>query len=185
MELFREQAREVDVIITTALVPGTKAPILVPRDVVDAVEVEEVLVAVDEDRVLVRVVDLVVHDTLPAAVHHDAGSAHLVAPAEIVDAAVRGYIVAGDQALLAAAAEIASIIWMGKLVGVVPTLLLMLLGGVLGIRLIRSAGMSVAAALRSPAQSAAPLKGLGGQAAARTASGVLRFTVMPRPWLPL
>ena len=75
--------------------------------------------------------------------------------------------------LLAAAAEIASIIWMGKLVGVVPTLLLMLLGGVLGIRLIRSAGMSVAAALRSPVQSAAPLKGLGGQAAARTASGVL------------
>jgi NAD(P) transhydrogenase subunit alpha len=34
MTLFREQAREVDVIITTALVPGTKAPILVPEDVV-------------------------------------------------------------------------------------------------------------------------------------------------------
>jgi NAD(P) transhydrogenase subunit alpha len=34
MKLFREQAREVDVIITTALVPGTKAPILVPEDVV-------------------------------------------------------------------------------------------------------------------------------------------------------
>jgi NAD(P) transhydrogenase subunit alpha len=35
MKLFREQAREVDVIITTALVPGTKAPVLVPRDVVE------------------------------------------------------------------------------------------------------------------------------------------------------
>lgn len=75
--------------------------------------------------------------------------------------------------LVGAAAEIASIIWVGKLIGVVPTLLLMLLGGMLGIRLIKSAGMSVAAALRSPVQSAAPLKGLGGQAAARTASGIL------------
>ena len=38
MALFREQARQVDVIVTTALVPGTKAPILVPRDVVDALK---------------------------------------------------------------------------------------------------------------------------------------------------
>ena len=75
--------------------------------------------------------------------------------------------------LAAAAAEIASIIWVGKLVGVVPTLLLMMLGGIVGIRLIKSAGMSVATALRSPVQTAAPLKGLGGQAAARSASGVL------------
>ena len=36
MALFEAQAREVDVIITTALVPGTKAPILVPRHVVEA-----------------------------------------------------------------------------------------------------------------------------------------------------
>ncbi|MFO0559192.1 MAG: Re/Si-specific NAD(P)(+) transhydrogenase subunit alpha [Polyangiales bacterium] len=35
MALFREQAKEVSVIVTTALVPGTKAPILVPKDVVD------------------------------------------------------------------------------------------------------------------------------------------------------
>jgi len=34
MALFRTQAKEVDVIITTALVPGTKAPILLPKDVV-------------------------------------------------------------------------------------------------------------------------------------------------------
>ncbi len=36
MALFRAQAAEVNVIVTTALVPGTKAPILVPRDVVEA-----------------------------------------------------------------------------------------------------------------------------------------------------
>jgi NAD(P) transhydrogenase subunit alpha len=36
MKLFRDQAREVNVIITTALVPGVKAPILVPKDVVEA-----------------------------------------------------------------------------------------------------------------------------------------------------
>lgn len=36
MALFRAQAAEVNVIVTTALVPGTKAPILVPKDVVEA-----------------------------------------------------------------------------------------------------------------------------------------------------
>ena len=36
MALFRAQAAEVDVIVTTALVPGAKAPVLVPRDVVEA-----------------------------------------------------------------------------------------------------------------------------------------------------
>jgi NAD(P) transhydrogenase subunit alpha len=35
MALFRAQAKEVDVIVTTALVPGTKAPILLPKDVVE------------------------------------------------------------------------------------------------------------------------------------------------------
>lgn len=75
--------------------------------------------------------------------------------------------------LAAAAAEIASIIWVGRLVGIVPTLLLMLLGGVVGVKLIRSAGLSLAAALRSPVQPAAPLRGLGGQAAARSVSGLL------------
>jgi NAD(P) transhydrogenase subunit alpha len=38
MALFRDQAKEVDVIITTALVPGTKAPILVPKDVVESLK---------------------------------------------------------------------------------------------------------------------------------------------------
>jgi NAD(P) transhydrogenase subunit alpha len=44
MELFREQAREVDIIITTALVPGAKAPILIPTDVVDCLKPGSVVV---------------------------------------------------------------------------------------------------------------------------------------------
>jgi len=44
MALFGAQAREVDVIITTALVPGTKAPILVPREVVNALKRGSVVV---------------------------------------------------------------------------------------------------------------------------------------------
>lgn len=75
--------------------------------------------------------------------------------------------------LAAAAAEIASIIWVGKLIGVLPTLLLMLLGGAIGVRLIKTAGMSIAEAVRSPVQTATPLKGIGGPAAARAISGLL------------
>jgi NAD(P) transhydrogenase subunit alpha len=44
MKLFREQAAEVDVIITTALVPGTKAPVLVPKDVVACLKPGSVIV---------------------------------------------------------------------------------------------------------------------------------------------
>ena len=44
MALFRAQATEVNVIITTALVPGTKAPTLVPKDVVDALPPGAVIV---------------------------------------------------------------------------------------------------------------------------------------------
>jgi UPF0716 protein FxsA len=75
--------------------------------------------------------------------------------------------------LAAAAAEIASIIWVGSLIGVFPTLLLMLLGGTIGVRLIKTAGMSLAEAIRSPVQKATPLKDIGGQAAARAVSGLL------------
>jgi len=75
--------------------------------------------------------------------------------------------------LVAIAAEIASIIWVGQLLGVIPTLLLMALGAMIGVRTIKSAGMNLAQALRAPVQTAAPLKALGGQAAARAASGLL------------
>ena len=44
LKLFREQAKEVDVIITTALVPGAKAPVLLPRDVVDCLKPGSVVV---------------------------------------------------------------------------------------------------------------------------------------------
>ena len=44
MALFEAQAREVDVIITTALVPGAKAPLLVPRKVVEAMRPGSVIV---------------------------------------------------------------------------------------------------------------------------------------------
>jgi NAD(P) transhydrogenase subunit alpha len=44
MALFRAQAAEVNVILTTALVPGTKAPTLVPRDVAEALAPGSVIV---------------------------------------------------------------------------------------------------------------------------------------------
>lgn len=44
MALFRAQAREVDVVITTALVPGAKAPVLLPRDVIEQLKPGSVVV---------------------------------------------------------------------------------------------------------------------------------------------
>ncbi len=44
MELFLNQAREVDIIITTALIPGTKAPILVKREAVEAMKPGSIIV---------------------------------------------------------------------------------------------------------------------------------------------
>ncbi|HEX7080171.1 MAG TPA: Re/Si-specific NAD(P)(+) transhydrogenase subunit alpha [Gammaproteobacteria bacterium] len=44
MALFREQAREVDIIITTALIPGKPAPKLVTRDMVESMKPGSVIV---------------------------------------------------------------------------------------------------------------------------------------------
>ena len=44
MALFKAQAKEVDIIITTALVPGARAPILLPRDVVEHLKPGSVIV---------------------------------------------------------------------------------------------------------------------------------------------
>jgi NAD(P) transhydrogenase subunit alpha len=44
MALFLEQAKEVDIIITTALVPGKTAPILITEDMVDAMRPGSVIV---------------------------------------------------------------------------------------------------------------------------------------------
>ena len=38
MALFREQAGEVDIIITTALIPGKRAPLLITRDMVESMK---------------------------------------------------------------------------------------------------------------------------------------------------
>jgi NAD(P) transhydrogenase subunit alpha len=44
MALFREQAKRVDVIITTALIPGKKAPILITEDMVEMMKTGSVVV---------------------------------------------------------------------------------------------------------------------------------------------
>lgn len=44
MALFREQCREVDIVITTALIPGKKAPLLITGDMVDSMKPGSVLV---------------------------------------------------------------------------------------------------------------------------------------------
>ena len=71
------------------------------------------------------------------------------------------------------AAELASIILVGNLLGVGPTLALLFVGGVLGFALIRSAGLGIAAALRSPVQGSALPKGVAGKAVARVIAGLL------------
>ena len=50
MALFRAQAAEVDIIITTALIPGKKAPLLVPEDVVEALKPGSVVVDLAAER---------------------------------------------------------------------------------------------------------------------------------------
>lgn len=38
MDLFRKQAKDVDIIITTALIPGKKAPLLILKDMVESMK---------------------------------------------------------------------------------------------------------------------------------------------------
>lgn len=70
-------------------------------------------------------------------------------------------------------AEIASIIWVGKAVGVIPTLLLLFLDGAIGIRLLKSAGTSVMEGFRSPVQASSPMRGMGGATVSRVVAGLL------------
>ena len=44
MEMFKQQAKEVDVIITTAAIPGRKAPVLIRQDAVDVMKAGSVIV---------------------------------------------------------------------------------------------------------------------------------------------
>lgn len=71
------------------------------------------------------------------------------------------------------ALEIASIIWVGGVVGVLPTLLLLFGGGVVGIGLFRSAGANMVQTLRSPIRQASLQHGLAGNTMLRVASGFL------------
>lgn len=38
MALFRKQAKDVDIIITTALIPGKKAPLLILKDMIESMK---------------------------------------------------------------------------------------------------------------------------------------------------
>lgn len=71
------------------------------------------------------------------------------------------------------AAELVSIMLVGRLLGVIPTLLLILLGGIAGFSMIRQAGMGIVEALRSPVQSGSLQQGAAGKAVAGVISGVL------------
>ncbi len=70
-------------------------------------------------------------------------------------------------------AEIASIIWVGKALGVIPTVLLLLAAGLIGIKLIKSAGTSVMEAIRSPVQQSSSLGGVGSLAVSQVLAGLL------------
>lgn len=70
-------------------------------------------------------------------------------------------------------AEIASIIWVGKALGVIPTVFLLLASGVVGLKLLKLAGTSVVEAFRSPVQSSSVIGSVGGTAMTRVFAGLL------------
>lgn len=71
------------------------------------------------------------------------------------------------------ALEIASIILMGDLVGVLPTLLLLFGSGAVGVGLMKSAGTGIVAALRAPVQGSSLQRDAAGTAMARVLAGLL------------
>src|SRR4051812_14298018 len=85
MALFRKQAAEVDVVITTALVPGAKAPLLLPRDVVEALKPGSVVVDMAAEQ---------------------GGNCELTVPGKVV--VHRGVSIVGDTDLLSHMASSAS-----------------------------------------------------------------------------
>lgn len=75
------------------------------------------------------------------------------------------------------AAELTSIIVAGNLLGLISTLLLLVAAGIFGIGLIRSAGLGVIAAMRSPHQDPSLQENAAGQGVARAVSGL--FFLLP------
>ena len=72
--------------------------------------------------------------------------------------------------------ELASIIWVGGIVGVIPTLLLLFGSAIIGVGLFRSAGANAAAVLRSSIQDHLIYESLAGTTMARIFSGLLFLT---------
>ncbi len=75
------------------------------------------------------------------------------------------------------AADIASIIWVGGLIGVLPVLLLLAAGGIVGIGLFRSAGVNAATVMRSGAARESALRSLAGTTVGRVGAGL--FFLLP------
>lgn len=71
------------------------------------------------------------------------------------------------------AADVASIIWVGGWIGVLPTLLLLVAGGIVGAALFRSAGVNAANMLRQPLAGPSQGRELAGTTLARVAAGLL------------
>lgn len=71
------------------------------------------------------------------------------------------------------AADIASIIWVGGKIGILPVLLLLALGGIIGIALFRSAGVNAALVMRSGPARESALRSLAGTTVGRVGAGLL------------
>lgn len=88
MALFRAQAKEVDIIITTALIPGKKAPILITKDMVESMRPGSVtvdLAAETGGNVETTVANKIVnHNVRQPAVQHQ--------PISLADSALRPHI---------------------------------------------------------------------------------------------
>lgn len=69
--------------------------------------------------------------------------------------------------------EIATIIWMGRAVGVLATLFLLFAGGFAGLTMLRMAGTGLAETFRSPVQNLAFQKGIASKTMLRVISGFL------------
>jgi UPF0716 protein FxsA len=69
--------------------------------------------------------------------------------------------------------EIASIVWMGGAIGLLPTLLLLIGGGMLGLSLFRSAGVNISTIVSSSGFNASRHKNLASDTLFRVTSGLL------------
>jgi UPF0716 protein FxsA len=71
------------------------------------------------------------------------------------------------------AADIASIVWVGGWIGVLPVLLLLAAGGIIGVALFRAAGAEAASVMRSGAAREPGLRSLAATTLGRVGAGLL------------